>query len=142
MNRLKEVAKQASEKEREEAKFRAENRDWMLKSSLIALEIHRYLRLNGMTQSQLAERLGISPAMVTKLLSGKENLSLKTICGIERVIQFELLKIPSYEKGAFIKLDLSKRPDDNLEFEDGGQSFCKVVNLNEDIETKKKAVAV
>lgn len=142
LNRLKEVAKQASEKEREEARFRVVNRDWMLKSSLIALEIHRYLRLNGMTQSQLAEKLGISPAMVTKLLSGKENLSLKTICGIERVIQFELLKIPSYEKGAFIKLDLSKRPDDNLEFEDGGQSFCKVVNLNEDIETKKKAVAV
>ena len=142
LNRLKEVAKQASEKEREDAKFRAENRDWMLKSSLIALEIHRYLRLNGMTQSQLAEKLGISPAMVTKLLSGKENLSLKTICGIERVIQFELLKVPSYEKGAFIKLELSKMPDENLEFEDGSQNFCKVVNLNGDIETKKKAVAV
>jgi transcriptional regulator with XRE-family HTH domain len=141
LSRLKEVAKQASEKEREEAKFRAENRDWMLKSALIALEIHRYLRQNGMTQSQLAEKLGISPAMVTKLLSGKENLSLKTICGIERVIQFELLKIPSYEKGAYIKLDLPKMPDENLEFEDGGQNFCKVVNLNEEVEIKKKVVA-
>ena len=82
LNRLKEVAKQASEKEREMATFRDENRDWLLKSSLIALEIHRYLRLNGMTQSQLAVKLGISPAMVTKLLSGKENLSLKTICAV------------------------------------------------------------
>ena len=44
LNRLKEVAKQASEKERDEAKFREENRDWLLKSALIALEIHRYLR--------------------------------------------------------------------------------------------------
>ena len=141
LNRLKEVAKQASEKEREVATFRDENRDWLLKSSLIALEIHRYLRLNGMTQSQLAVKLGISPAMVTKLLSGKENLSLKTICGLERVIQFELLNIPSYEKGAFVKFDLSKRPDENLEFENH-QTFCKVIRMNEKTETKKRAMAV
>jgi transcriptional regulator with XRE-family HTH domain len=141
LNRLKEVAKQASEKERDEAKFREENRDWLLKSALIALEIHRYLRLNGMTQSQLAEKLGISPAMVTKLLSGKENLSLKTICSIERVIQFELLNIPSYEKGAFVKFDLSKTPDENLEFENN-QTFCKVIKMNVETETKKRAFAV
>ena len=141
LNRLKEVAKQASEKERDEAKFREENRDWLLKSALIALEIHRYLRLNGMTQSQLAEKLGISPAMVTKLLSGKENLSLKTICSIERVIQFELLNIPSYEKGAFVKFDISKTPDENLEFENH-QTFCKVIKLNVETETKKRAFAV
>lgn len=141
LNRLKEVAKQASEKERDEAKFREENRDWLLKSALIALEIHRYLRLNGMTQSQLAEKLGISPAMVTKLLSGKENLSLKTICSIERVIQFELLNIPSYEKGAFVKFDLSKTPDENLEFENH-KVFCKVIKMNAETETKKRAFAV
>lgn len=56
LNRLNEVAKQPSEKERNEAKFRDENRDWLLKSALIALEIHRYLRQNGMTQSQLAKK--------------------------------------------------------------------------------------
>lgn len=142
LNRLKEVAKQPSEKERDEAKFRDENRDWLLKSALIALEIHRYLRLNGMTQSQLAEKLGISPAMVTKLLSGKENLSLKTVCGIERVIQFELLKVPSYEKGTFIKCDMSKMPKDELDFKDGVQNFCKVININEEIETRKRILAV
>jgi predicted transcriptional regulator len=142
LNRLKEVAKQPSEKEREEARFRDENRDWLLKSALIALEIHRYLRLNGMTQSQLAEKLGISPAMVTKLLSGKENLSLKTICGIERVIQFELLKVPSYEKGVYMRCDLPKMPEDNLVFEGGNQNFCKVIKMNKEIESKKRAMAV
>ena len=142
LNRLKEVAKQPSEKEREEARFRDENRDWLLKSALIALEIHRYLRLNGMTQSQLAEKLGISPAMVTKLLSGKENLSLKTICGIERVIQFELLKVPSYEKGVFMKYNLTKMPNEELEFEDGNQNFCKVIKMNKETRSKKRAIAV
>ena len=142
LNRLKEVAKQPSEKEREEARFRDENRDWLLKSALIALEIHRYLRLNGMTQSQLAEKLGISPAMVTKLLSGKENLSLKTICGIERVIQFELLKVPSYEKGVFVKYDLPKMPEEDLEFKDGNQVFCKVIKMNEETKSNKRVIAV
>lgn len=117
LNRLNEVAKQPSEKELEEAKFRDENREWLKKSALIALEIHRYLRQNGMTQSQLAEKMGISPAMVTKLLSGKENLSLKTVCGIERVIHLELLKVPSYEKGAFLKCDLTKMPENEMVFE-------------------------
>lgn len=142
LTRLKEVAKLPSEKEREEARFRDENRDWLMKSSLIALEIHRYLRLNGMTQSQLAERLGISPAMVTKLLSGKENLSLKTVCGIERVIQFELLKVPSYEKGTFMKCDLTVMPKEVLNFEDGNHVFCKVIRMNEGTEARKKSVAV
>ena len=142
LNRLKEVAKQPSEKEREEARFRDENRDWLLKSAQIALEIHRYLRLNGMTQNQLAEKLGISPAMVTKLLSGKENLSLKTICGIERVIQFELLKVPSYEKGVFVKYDLPKMPEEDLEFKDGIQVFCKVIKMNEETKSNKRVIAV
>lgn len=142
LNRLNEVAKQPSEKERNEAKFRDENRDWLLKSALIALEIHRYLRQNGMTQSQLAKKMGISPAMVTKILSGKENLSLKTVCGIERVIQFELLKVPSYEKGTFMKCDLVKMPEEELDFEDGEKSFCKVIKMNKEIETKKSVLAV
>lgn len=142
LNRLKEVAKQPSEKECEEARFRDENRDWLLKSSLIALEIHRYLRLNGMTQSQLAEKLGISPAMVTKLLSGKENLSLKTICGIERVIQFELMKVPSYEKGVFVKCDIRRMSEEDLEFEDGNQNFCNVIKMNQETKSKRRAIAV
>ncbi len=142
LNRLKEVAKQPSEKEREKLRFRDENRDWLLKSALIALEIRRYLRLNGMTQNQLAEKLGISPAMVTKLLSGKENLSLKTICGIEKVIQFELLNVPSHEEGVFMKCDLPKMPKEELKFEDGNQNFCRVIKMNEETKSKKKFIAV
>lgn len=80
--------------------------------------------------------------MVTKLLSGKENLSLKTVCGIERVIQFELLKVPSYEKGTFMKCDLVKMPEEELDFEDGEKSFCKVIKMNKEIETKKSVLAV
>lgn len=86
LNRLKEVAKQPSKKELEEARFREENREWLLQSMQIALKIHHYLRVNGMTQSQFAEKLGISSQMITKLLSGKERLSSETIKNIEAAI--------------------------------------------------------
>ena len=112
-----------------------------MKSSLIALEIHRYLRENNITQSQLAERLGISSAMVTKLLSGKENLSLKTICSIEKAIHFELLRIPSYEKGLFVEYQFIYTPKEKLEFQGESQNFCQVVEMNVETRTKKRALA-
>ena len=86
LNRLKDIAKRPSEKELEEARFREENREWLLQSMQIALKIHHYLRVNEMTQSQFAEKLGISPEMMTKLISGKERLSSENINNIEAVI--------------------------------------------------------
>lgn len=142
LNRLKEIAKHASEKERAEARFREENRDWLLKSSLIALEVHRYLRLNRMSQSQLAEKLEISSAMVSKLLSGKENLSLKTICRIEDVLQIELVNIPSYENSAFLQVELQNMMDKGLEFDRRQTtSYCKVLKMNTNTTSKKKEIA-
>lgn len=141
LNRLKEVAKPASEKESAEARFREENRDWLLKSSLIALEVHRYLRLNKMSQSQLAEKMGISSAMVSKLLSGKENLSLKTICRIEEVLQIGLMNVPSYEKSAFLQVELPKRMKKGLAFEGRQATYCKVLKMNTDTISKKKEIA-
>lgn len=142
LNRLKEIAKHASEKERAEARFREENRDWLLKSALIALEVHRYLRLNRMSQSQLAEKLEISSAMVSKLLSGKENLSLKTICRIEDVLQIELVNIPSYENSAFLQVELQNMMDKGLEFDRRQTtSYCKVLKMNTNTTSKKKEIA-
>lgn len=125
MNRLKDAAKQLPEREQNELESRYENGDWQLKSSLIALEIHRYLRLNKMTQSQLASKMGISPAMVTKLLSGKENLSLKTICGLEKALQIELLRVPSYEKSIVMNYVKPSIAASGMKFseEEGSESY-------------------
>jgi transcriptional regulator with XRE-family HTH domain len=125
MNRLKDVAKQLSEREQNELESRYENGDWQLKSSLIALEIHRYLRLNKMKQSELASKMGISSAMVTKLLSGKENLSLKTICGLEKALQIELLRVPSYEKSIVMNYVKPSIAASGMKFseEEGSESY-------------------
>lgn len=44
--------------------------------------ISKYLLENNMTKSDLAKRLKISNAAVTKMLSGRENLSIKRMASI------------------------------------------------------------
>lgn len=95
LKKLQEVAKPASAQELEEAKYREENRDWLEKSMLIALYLERVLRIKGISKKQLAEMIDVTPAQVTKLLSGKENLGLKTITKIEKVLGVSLINIPS-----------------------------------------------
>ncbi|MBR1502420.1 MAG: helix-turn-helix transcriptional regulator [Prevotella sp.] len=97
IERLKEVAKPASAEAIKEAEFRKENWDWLEKSALIALDIHTYLRKNNISKQEFAKMLGVTPAQVTKLLSGKENLGLKTISKIESVLKMDLVAIPNYE---------------------------------------------
>ena len=97
LERLKEVAKPASAEALAEAEYRKKNWDWLEKSALIALDIHAYLRKNNITKQEFAKMLGVTPAQVTKLLSGKENLGLKTISKIESVLQMDLVSIPNFE---------------------------------------------
>ena len=97
IERLKEVAHPASAEELKEAEYRRQNYDWLEKSALIALDIHTYLRKNNISKQEFAKMLDVTPAQVTKLLSGKENLGLKTISKIESVLQMDLVAIPNYE---------------------------------------------
>lgn len=95
LKRLQEVAKPVSAKELEEAQYREENRDWLLKSMQIALYLEHVLRVREISKKQLAEMIDVTPAQVTKLLSGKENLGLKTIAKIEKALGVSLINIPS-----------------------------------------------
>lgn len=141
LKRLNEIAKQPSMKELEEAEFRDRNREWLKKSALIALEIRRFLRLNGKSQTQLAEMLEVSPAMVTKLLSGKENLSLKTICNIEQVIGVDLLNVSTYKRRSYVTCEIY----DPIETEHGYQgdirTKVKFISINADASINRKNVA-
>lgn len=75
-------------------KERAENREWMRMSQDIALGIHRYLRLTNTTQKEFANRMGVSPAYVGKLLKGRENLTLETIWKIQELIGVSFFSFP------------------------------------------------
>lgn len=77
-----------------EATFRQENAYWLDVSFDIALEVLCTLREKGMTQRDLAEMMGCSPQYIGKILKGSENLTLQTICKMQKVLQIKLIETP------------------------------------------------
>ena len=67
----------------EEAIWRNENASWLRWSRQIAIMLIGYMQDNGLKRADLATRLGVSPQYVSKLLSGTENLSFKSVANIE-----------------------------------------------------------
>ena len=83
IDKLREIAQPRSEEAKNRAKWRRENREWLRMSQSIALLVLDYLHTTGTTQKELAERMGVSPAYIAKVLKGGENLSLETICKLQ-----------------------------------------------------------
>jgi transcriptional regulator with XRE-family HTH domain len=54
----------------------------------------------GLNQRGLAERLGCTQQYVSKILKGRENLSIETICKIEDALELELLPKDIKKKSA------------------------------------------
>jgi len=92
--KIAEVAEKDKSKWLEKAKYRRENRDWLLKSKRIALRVLGVLKERGMQQKELAEQLGVSPQQVSKIVKGKENLTLETISKLEAVLGISLFELP------------------------------------------------
>ena len=60
-----------------------ENASWLRRSRRVAYAIMDYMQDNGLSRNDVAEKLGVSPQYVSKILSGKVNFSFKTISEIE-----------------------------------------------------------
>ena len=93
LEKLQELAKPRSEEALQAEMFRMENREWLRMSQDIALTVRYYLKAEGLHQKDLADRLGVSPAYVAKLMKGQENLTLETIGNIQRVLDVELIHV-------------------------------------------------
>ena len=91
-----------------EAQERKKNRTWTNRSQKIAVRILREIRnqkpLNGMSQKMLAEKMGVTPQYINKVVKGKENLTLETISKIEEVLGISLLEVPSSRKSITIPI--------------------------------------
>ena len=105
-NKLKELSCPISKYERDEMESRKQNRDWLAISERLALKIRKIIRKQGLSQNNLAEKLNVSPAQITKILSGKENLGIKTISKIEKALGENLIEIPFDEERPYVKLTL------------------------------------
>ena len=92
VEKLKQMSRPMTDKEKKDIEFRKDNREWLAISERLALKLRRILRTEGIPQNELAVRMGVTPAQVTKILSGKENLGLKTISKIENAIGHSLIE--------------------------------------------------
>lgn len=78
--------------------YRAENAEWLQFSATIALKIRKLLRQQGLTQADLASRLGVTPPQVSKLLSGKINFELKTLVSIQQALGMPIIEVSFKEQ--------------------------------------------
>lgn len=73
---------------------RIADEDWLRRSQDIAMDVLFRLDELGWKRADLAEQLGVSRQQVSKITSGKENLTLKTITRLERVLDMRILVKP------------------------------------------------
>jgi len=84
----------------DDAKYRIENERWLKHSQTIALRILRTLRAKNISQKELAEKIGVSPQHVNKIVKGRENLTLETISKLESALEIVLMMLPSVSDSA------------------------------------------
>lgn len=93
IERLKAYKSSTPSKWKEEAQFRVENKVWLRYSQLIAMRILDEMEKNGLTQKEFAEKVGCSQQYISRILKGRENLSLETISKIEAALGVSIIEI-------------------------------------------------
>lgn len=78
------------------ADYRKVNEDWLDISFSISMMILKFIREQGITQKELAEKLSFSPQYMSKILQGKENLTLETIAKLQKATGVTLIQVPSF----------------------------------------------
>lgn len=71
---------------------------WMLHSQTIATIMSNRMGQLGMTQKALAMKMNCSQQYISKVLKGRENLSLETLCKIEEALDVKILNSNIKEK--------------------------------------------
>ena len=67
-------------------------KDWAQYSQWIAAAMSKRMSELGLTQKMLAEKMGCTQQYISKVLKGKKNMSLETICKIENALGIEIIK--------------------------------------------------
>ncbi|PKQ69978.1 helix-turn-helix transcriptional regulator [Raineya orbicola] len=86
-----------------EQEWRRQNAEWIKISQRIALRILSILDEKGISQKELAERMGVSPQQVSKIVRGQENLTLETISKLEKCLETKIVDV-SNENNSFSTL--------------------------------------
>jgi transcriptional regulator with XRE-family HTH domain len=75
----------------DKVKERLHNRAMLRESQKIALKILKRLEEIGWSQKDLAEAMGVSPQQISKIVKGKENLTLETQIKLQETLDIPIL---------------------------------------------------
>lgn len=106
---------------------RIKNRARLRESQDIALKVLSKLDELNWSQRKLASELKVSPQQVSKIIKGKENLTLETVVKLQQVLDIPILasfyenKIQAFSFDEFLKSDISQQ----IENISSGISFYK-----------------
>jgi len=81
----------------------------------IVEELLQFMKRESINRSELAQRMGVGPSRVTKLLSGDENLTIDTLVRAGRAVGADLAQtfVPQGQKGQWIETHKSKSTKKN-----------------------------
>lgn len=91
VEKLREHRSTTPSKWKEDAEFRNASKSWLRYSQQIAMKMLDRMEEQQLTQKALAERMGCSQQYVSKILKGRENLSIETLWKIEEALQMPIL---------------------------------------------------
>lgn len=76
---------------REDAEWNRENWSWLRHSQRIAVKVLLQMKKEKITQQALAERMNCTQQYISKILKGKENMSLDTLSKLEDALGISLI---------------------------------------------------
>jgi transcriptional regulator with XRE-family HTH domain len=105
-----------------ENEFRVNQREMLIHSQQIAMMVLQKLKDLQWTQKELAFKLGVSPQQVSKIVSGKENMTLETIVKLQQVLNISIL-VPYFKKSIDCKKENKKNLNSGLQYSNDTKSI-------------------
>ena len=78
-------------KTEEKNSWRIANRQWIHASQDIAFDILEKLDDLGWTQKDLADKMGVSPPYINKIVKGSENFTLESLVKLQAILDIPIL---------------------------------------------------
>lgn len=146
-NKIEEITGNESNQWKEEARFYRDNK-WLQYSSEIAFRILALIENDEeLNQTKLAKVLNISRQQISKIVKGKENLTLETIYKLSKALQFELISFPPYKDNFFLGRKYLPPPVKSIGNSYRGLASVKegaakaMVNQNDSVVVELKSIA-
>jgi len=94
------------------------------KQGEIAVQIGAILKAKGITQKQLAKKIGMKESQLSKILAGNANCTLKTITKIEHALEEDIITIPIFREDFASDVMIDKAAKSLLDKKYKIRKFC------------------